>query len=166
MVTCSVSAQTSRDIIQAHAETPCAGYSREKWFGILFSQHLFILKPLCRSDKVTMPRRFCEAAGKWKSSIIAALRFLTQPASTGHRASCCKGDRDRQLTKNNMCLTQPRKKEKILGRNGRRNGKGNLWGYLSRGDEGYFVCRHKRMQRVQPACSDTYTLVKDHNGKT
>lgn len=59
-----------------------------------------------------MPRRFCEAAGKWKSSIMGGLRFLAQPASTGHGASCRKGDKDRQLTKNNMRLTQLRRKKR------------------------------------------------------
>lgn len=75
-----------------------------------------------------------------------------------------EGDRDRQLTKNNMCLTQPRIKGS--GRKSRRAGKKNLREYASWGDEGYFVCRRERMQHVQPACSDTYTPVKDQNWKT
>lgn len=87
----------------------------QKMIWDLFSRHLFILRSVPLGH--VKLRYFCEAAGKWKSSITRGVHFLAPGVVwEGGGATCIhrprsgmpEGDRDRQLTKNNMCLTQPR----------------------------------------------------------
>lgn len=115
----SLSAQTSRDVFREHAgDAACWGSVGGKRFGT--PVYIAAPPPLGRGDDAEAPLR-----SRWKMEVINHGR-LTFPRTTPHpqamERDAARGDRDRQLTKNNMCLTQPRTGGKKKKKRGSREG--------------------------------------------
>lgn len=109
MVTCSLSAQTSRDVLFSRTcrDAACWGFVGETiWDFCLY----------CRPSAARTRRRRRGAFVKPPENGSHQSREAYAPSHNLHpqamERDAARGDRDRQLTKNNMCLTQPRMGEK------------------------------------------------------